>query len=125
MTQSAGGAERRLFTRLSKSLTVYYKVIKNAKSPDPVKDAIEMRAGTKDISAGGLAFYIREKIPLYSILEIRMSLPGRTEPVTCLAEVVRSRLVENTPFCDIALCFLDLSNKDRVLVDKFVHQEAK
>ena len=118
-------ADWRAFVRLSKSLTVYYKLIKNSKFPKEIPYAVEVGAITKDISAGGLSFYLKEKIPLFSIVEIRLVLPGVTETIVCLAEVVRSRLVENTPFCDTAVCFLDISNHDRQVVDKFVHTETK
>ena len=118
-------ANRRAFIRLSKSLTVHYKLIKNSKVPGEVPNPSDVRASTKDISAGGLAFYLKQNIPLYSILEIHLVLPDGPEPVVCLAEVVRSRLVENTPYCDTAVCFLDLSGRDRQRLDAFVRAEAR
>ena len=124
-TKSNDLADRRAFVRLSKSLTVYYKLIKNSKFPKESPKSEEMRASTKDISAGGLAFYLKENIPPLSLVEVRIELPGQATPVVCLAEVVRSRYVENTPFRDTALHFLDISGRDRKVLDQFVHKEAK
>ena len=124
-SKSGSGADRRAFVRLSKSLEVHYKIIKNASSPKTPLASAEVRSTTKDISAGGLSFYLKEKIPLFSILEIRLSVPGSPADILCLAEVVRSRQVENTPFCDTAVCFLDMSNHDRLILDKFVLKETK
>ena len=117
--------DKRAFVRLSKSLTLRYKVVKIPKSAGTAPNTEEMRASTKDISAGGLAFYCKEKLPPLSILEVRLSMPGDEQPVLCLAEVVRVRVVENTPFCDTALHFLDLSSHDRRILDKFVQKEMK
>ena len=122
---SGMSGERRAFVRLSKSLTLRYKVVKVPQSSSMAPSDEEIQASTKDISAGGLAFYSKEKLPHLSILEVRLNVPGEDQPVICLAEVVRVRVVENTPFCDTALHFLDLSSHDRRILDKFVQKEMK
>ena len=120
-----GPGDKRAFVRLAKSLTLRYKVMKVPKGSAMTPSGEEMRVSTKDISAGGLAFYCKEKLPQLSMLEIKLSLSDDEPPVICLAEVVRVRVVENTPFCDTALHFLDLSSHDRQLLDKFVKKEMK
>ena len=120
----SGVDNRRVFFRLSKSLPVRYRLVKNSKSPKAEVSPVEMCTNTKDISAGGLAFYIKENIPPQSLVEVTLQLPDQKEPIVCLAEVVRSRIVEHTYFRDTALNFLDLSSHDRQVLDKFVKKEA-
>ena len=122
-SQSHDVPERRAFVRLPKTVKVQYKVVKNSKNPSTSRNPSEKYANTKDISAGGLALCLKESIPLYSYVELRIHLPGPPEPIVCLGEIVRSQLVEGSlPYWDTAVCFLDISNHDRVVLDKFVQQ---
>ncbi len=118
--------ERRLFQRLVASVTVHYRLVKNARTPETLDadGAFESNSQTKDISAGGLSFFLKEGIPAGSILELRIDLPD-TEGVRCLARVVRYQSVTDTPYYEIAVCFLDLSARDRQVLDKFVEKEKK
>ena len=119
-------SERRIFSRLAANVNVAYRVVKNARTPEETEESIqETEAFTKDISAGGLAFFLKEGLEQGSILELRIELPGQKESVRCLAKVMRLQSIEGTIFFEIAVCFLDLSGRDRQLLDKYVEREKK
>ena len=118
--------DRRLFARLQANVNVSYRIVKNALEPDAQQDdAAEMATMTKDISAGGLSFYTKEAITDSSILELKIELPSPKEAIKCLAKVLRHLPVESTVFFETAVCFLDLSNRDRQMLDKYVEKEKK
>jgi type II secretory ATPase GspE/PulE/Tfp pilus assembly ATPase PilB-like protein len=119
--------ERRLFPRLNANVTVHYRLVKNSRVPEEVMEtgAFEANAQTKDISAGGLSFFLSEGIAAGSLLELKIDLPGSPEPLRCLAKVMRFQSVEDSPYFDTAVCFLDLSGRDRQLFDKFIEKEKR
>ena len=121
-SHSNRGPERRIFERLSKILEVNYKVIKYANSKEQIRHSKPMSATTRNIGAGGIALDLKESIPLGSMIELKFELPGDPAPIFCLAEVLRSRQVENTIFCETVFLFLDLSPGDRERIKKFVVQ---
>lgn len=118
--------ERRIFQRLTANVTVHYRLVKNARLPEQLAEegAFESNTQTKDISAGGLAFFLKEGIAAGSILELKIDLPG-SDGIRCLAKVVRYQSIPNSPYYETAVCFLDLSGRDRQLLDKFVEKEKK
>ncbi len=118
--------ERRLFQRLTANVTVHYRLVKNARLPEQLAEdgAFEANTQTKDISAGGLSFFLKEGIAAGSILELKIDLPG-TNGIRCLAKVVRYQSVPDSPYYETAVCFLDLSGRDRQTLDKFVEKEKK
>ena len=118
--------ERRLFPRLTTSVTVHYRLVKNARLPGQVAEsgAFEANTQTKDISAGGLSFFLKEGIAAGSILDLKIDIPG-SDGVRCLAKVARYQSIPDSPFYETAVYFLDLSGSDRQLLDKFVEKESK
>ena len=118
--------ERRLFQRLTANVTVHYRLVKNARLPEQLAEdgAFEANTQTKDISAGGLSFFLKEGIAAGSILELKIDLPG-TNGIRCLAKVVRYQSIPDSPYYETAVCFLDLSGRDRQTLDKFVEKEKK
>jgi hypothetical protein len=118
--------DRRVFMRLDASVTVCYRIVKTPAleeaSPKGMPDECTV---TKNISAGGLAFFIEESIPVASILELRIELPDHKEPIDCLARILRLQAIEGTGLFEAGVCFLDLSSRDRQLIDRFVDKERK
>ncbi len=118
--------DRRIFARLSVNVNVGYRIVKNARAPEETNESgIEAEAVTKDISAGGLTFYLKEGIAEGSILELCIELPSQKEPIKCLAKVMRYQSIDGTAFFETAVYFLDLSSRDRQLLDKYVEKEKK
>jgi c-di-GMP-binding flagellar brake protein YcgR len=108
------------------NVTVHYRLVKNARLPGELAEegAFEANTLTKDLSAGGLSFFLKEGIAAGSILELKIDLP-ELESIRCLAKVVRYQSVPETPYYETAVCFLDLSGRDRQALDKFVEKEKK
>ena len=119
-------AERRVFTRLSANVVVHYRVVKNARLPEQLAEtgAFEANTQTKDISAGGLLFFLKEGVAAGSILELKIDVPGH-DALRCLAKVVRYQSVQDSPYYETAVCFLDLSGRDRQLLEKYIEKEKK
>ena len=117
-------SDRRAFPRVAASVTVHYRVVKDARLPEEIAEdgGFEANAETKDISAGGLSFFIKEGIMAGSILELKIDLPEGFESVKCLAKVMRYQSVEDSPYYETAVCFLDLSGRDRQNLDRFVEK---
>ncbi len=115
--------DRRIFVRLLANVNIAYRLIKDSNNPDQIEDsAPETVAVTKDISAGGLAFYLKEEISEGSILELKIDLPNQEQSIRCLSKVMRDQSVDGTPFYEMAVCFLDLSVRDRQFLDKYVEK---
>ena len=115
----------RVLPRLNTEIKIYYKAIK----PKPKRlkrgDEIDYITSTKDISARGLLFISNNLLPLGSILELRIELPGEGKLIQCLARVVRvtERVIDN--IYDIAVCFLDISGAERNRLDKYIQERIK
>jgi len=82
----------------------------------------EVNSTTANLSAGGAVFESKYLLPESSIIELIMDIPGMPRPVKCLAKVVRTE--KDLPrLFNIAVCYLDMSGKDRKIVDDFVRKE--
>ena len=113
--------ERRAFVRLDKTVNIRYKILKPKDEEEKPANFEEVTVA-KNISAGGLVFTVPERIPLSSILELKIELPASDSPVVCLARVVREEEIEFKKSYELAVCFLDLSPADRARLEKFVER---
>ncbi|MFA6636328.1 MAG: ATPase, T2SS/T4P/T4SS family [Candidatus Omnitrophota bacterium] len=88
-----------------------------------VKEAYrEVNSTTLNISAGGAVFESMYLLPVGSIIELLMEIPGIPRPVKCLSKVVR--FDKNLPGAfNMAVCYLDMSGEDRKTIDEFVKKE--
>ncbi|MCM8796250.1 MAG: Flp pilus assembly complex ATPase component TadA, partial [Candidatus Omnitrophica bacterium] len=122
-TISSLDKERRLYSRLNTKINLTYKLIKSKE--DLLKRGLgpEQLTVTKDISAGGLAFYTNEPLPIGSILELNLELPDGKENIECLARVVRIDEIEEEKKYNIAVCFLDITGAERTRLNKYVERE--
>ncbi len=89
----------------------------------------EHNAFSENISSGGLVFKYQLKLPVGTILSMKIAVPqSEYEPVkviSCLARVVRVDRVESLKTLSVAVCFLDMSAADRMVLNKFVKSELK
>lgn len=120
------GFDRRQFMRLDASVTVCYRLVRPAGSALPATDEkfAEECTVTRNVSAGGLAFFIEDDIPTGSILEIRLELP-QGPPIETHARLVRVTPLEGAGIREVGIQFLDLTNRDRQRIEKFVQKEKK
>ena len=111
--------EKRVFARLEENANLRYKIIK------PVPDEKEYLTAIKDISVGGLAFISQKKIPVGTILMVKIELLDSLVPVECLAKVLRmSQVKERTEvFYQIGVLFLDLAMADSARITQYIDAE--
>lgn len=115
----------RQFMRLSQEVTILYKVVKTPSQDHEERIPREQQSYTLNISAGGLLFVSRGKIPVGSILELKIELPEEPNPVECLARIVRQDESEKGRVFETAVYFLDLSSQDRTRLERFVEKEGR
>ena len=109
--------------RIDNRINLRYKVIKSQEELAKRGLDAEHISVTKNISAGGILFIANELLPLGTILELKIELPGGEKPVECLARVVRMEEVELEKVYYIGACFLDLTGADRARLDRYVEKE--
>lgn len=130
LPKEAGVAEsletdKRVYRRLNSKVNIRYKVFKSQEELLERGFTAEQLAVTKNISASGLLFFSKESVPLGAILELKIELPDSSEPIECLARIVR---VEETPqenIYNIAVCFLDMTSHQRARMDRYVESSLK
>ena len=118
---------KRVYARLNTKVNVSYKIV-NVKGksfkPEDLKAQYSM---TEGISAGGLQLISNEAISLGSILELKIDLPDASQPIVCLARVLRVELNDEETQAKkgfyISVCFLDISSAERARLNKYVEEE--
>jgi len=108
--------ERRLYPRLEINTKLQYRVIRPEESRDKEIEYV------KNISAGGISFTSSQDLPVESLLEIHIELPGKEAPVDCLAKVVWIREIAAQDYL-VGLCFLDLTGGERTRLNRYVKRE--
>lgn len=120
------GMERRAYIRLETKVNISYKILE--KGTDSLKrrgsQLAEHLSVTEDISAGGLIFFMDEFLSSGTILDLKVEVPDGSEPLECLAKVVRTEQSGEKNY-HIAVCFLNLSGAQRTRLVKYVETERK
>jgi len=106
---------------LEKKVNVRYKAFKSLEEVEKSPYKPKEFSTTKNISAGGLLFISDKGVGVGSIIELTIDLP-EDPAINCLARVVRVEETAVSTF-EIAVCFLDISSEERVVLNKFVQQE--
>ena len=109
--------ERRQFVRLSSRLTAAYKVIGAAESDLP--------ALTRNIGAGGVAFFTESYLEPGTLLQVEVKFPDREWPVRFTAEVIWSGELllsstdrESRAF-ETGVRFTNISDEDRQFLVRY------
>lgn len=83
----------------------------------------------KDISAGGIMFGIPKPLPLGIILKMKIDMSFINRTVECLVRVVRlEEIKEDGKYAgkyNASVCFLDISSRDKKIIDGFVQEERE
>jgi type II secretory ATPase GspE/PulE/Tfp pilus assembly ATPase PilB-like protein len=111
---------QRVFPRLAGRVNIRYKVFT---SPDELAKKgyqPDILSATVNMSAGGILFFSGEPIPEGSFVELKLELPDQSEPVECLAKVVRLEEIDAGKRYNVAVQFLDITSAHRARVNKFV-----
>jgi len=123
MTPTGGRpTEERAYPRIQEKVNVRYRIVKLPGQESTPPRSVEELTVTRDISAGGLVFVASDAPPMGAVLELKVELVEGD--VECLARVVRVA-EERENLYETAVCFLDLSRKDRSILEKFVARQLK
>lgn len=117
-------AELRTYTRIDAKLNVRYKIVKTVGKQDVHPDQTEHLSVTKSVSAGGVLFVSDESLPVATILELKLELPGEEKPIECLARVARVEEIDLEKIYHIGVYFLDVSGSQRLKIDAFVEKRV-
>lgn len=99
--------ERRKYVRLNIPLEVSYNI--------QGKGDQWHRSVTKNISPNGARFVIEQDLPKGAILELKIKLPIRTEPIPIKARVVWTKkgIEQESAIYDAGLEFTQISEEDK------------
>ncbi|KPK99190.1 MAG: hypothetical protein AMJ95_00070 [Omnitrophica WOR_2 bacterium SM23_72] len=127
MEKGYAGGERRRFTRMPVSFTVFYRVNAPAVIRIKVGDK-EIIALASDISEGGMALVTDCEIPIVSVITIKFVMLNnrafdsskKSQSVTVMGEVRYNSVERRGKEYRIGVRFLDLSEEDRRFICNFV-----
>lgn len=94
--------ERRRYVRIPESSQISYEVIPEAK----IKNYI-----TKDISQGGIRFFVHEFIPKNTLLKIRLTLKNLTFSFEAVVKLVWIREMSRSDKYEIGVEFINIPKK--------------
>ncbi len=114
---------RRLFIRLNNKLNLKYQVVKSPQKISLEKTSSEQFSILKNVSAGGILFIAFQQFPIGTILHINLELLDNEEPIKCLVKIMRIREIEENKTYEMGACFLDLSNRERNRISRYVTGE--
>ncbi|MFH0838951.1 MAG: PilZ domain-containing protein [Candidatus Omnitrophota bacterium] len=108
--------ERRRFQRVACHIPVQYKSL-NKNSSNDIKGGL-----SKDISAGGVRFVSTYFLPVFSMLNLEISLDSNLHKITAMARVV---WVQKLPYNEnyvVGLEFVNIEHKDRLKINRFTSE---
>ncbi len=79
--------EKRKFFRLRAYHLMRYKILKDG------CPTVFVPASVKDIGGGGIRFLVEERIPLNTLVELRINFPSLSTPIFTLAKIAWSKQV--------------------------------
>lgn len=85
-------------------------------------------ASVKDIGAGGICFVTEERLPVSSLVEIKINFPHLSEPVCALAKIAWVKSKKNSRRYRIGAEFVKIEDSTRQIIDdqvRFVEGSLK
>jgi len=115
------GQERRRYLRLpSRCVVRYAKLSKN--NLRPLVNLI-VKSYTKDISAAGIKFVARKKIPVHTIIEFQFKIPEIKRFINGLGEVSRIKIRVGGRSYNVGMKFVWMQQKNIDLIDGYVRKK--
>jgi len=111
-------AERRKFPRIDRPCKIHLRK----------KEAAEVfSTRTENISCGGVCVVLPKDLGIYTPVEVELDLEDKNNPIKCLATIVwslqrRNPKEEKQGFFDTGLEFSNLTEDDRIRIDKIVQE---
>ena len=114
-------SEKRKYIRLNAEIRVViipYEVTEN-----DLLIGRESQTKTQNIGAGGILLRSDTALPVGSLVEIRIFLPGENRPIEAIGEIRHLRRLKQSPSFDIGVLFLkiNLLDKKKLLRLKKIH----
>lgn len=94
--------ERRRYVRIPESSQISYEVMPNVKTRDYI---------TRDISQGGIRFFVHEFIPKNSLLKIRLTLEKVTFSFEAVVKLVWIKEAPRSDNYEIGVEFINIPKK--------------
>jgi len=91
--------ERRKFVRISESSQISYQLVQDKKAGDYL---------TRDISQGGLRFFVHEFIPVNSMLKIRVNLEKQLFAIEAVVKVAWVKEIPLSERFEIGVEFVNI-----------------
>lgn len=92
------------------------------------KDGKPSEQYTMDISAGGVQFfsnvYLRENAIVEIVLNFKKTEPP-FDPVTVKAKILRTVQVENSNYYNVAAQYVDVDQKDRTQIERYIFMRQR
>ena len=107
--------ERRRFSRISSTIPVQYKKLKQLSEGT-------VGAITRDVSEGGTRFIANEFLPLATRLVVELFLPAQPKPVKTISKVAWIRKVPAGNQYEVGNQFLDIAKDDKEQLSGFVQR---
>ena len=114
--------DKRAYERIKKKINMRFKVFKSKEDLAKRASRPEHMSVTDNISAGGVRFVSDEAMPLGSLLELKIELPGEGGSIECLARVVREEEGTEDGVYYISACFLDMTTSQKARIIKYVEE---
>ena len=138
MSDERGQNERRQFIRIPEQYIAHFEEY-NAQAIGTQQLTEDIRAVTKNLSAGGMLFESSREYPVGTLLRLKLSVPGwekfktefykvdtvsRSEPVTILASIVRIEVLEPEKKYEIGICFVGIDQGHQIALSKYIDKHV-
>lgn len=110
MVKQQSVEEKRRWVRAERILCIEFRLTQSKRRNSDKSWGLSM---TKDMSAGGIAFYTDREFSLGDILELRVTMSGILNVLSGLAEVVRIERKKTGAFYLVAVKMLDQNLKNK------------
>ena len=80
---------------------------------------------TVNLSQGGIAVRVREPLPVGSVVQVNLSLPGRRNPLEALGKVVETKKVPRGKKYVSSLRFIECNRGDSQLLQRFLSEQIQ
>ncbi len=112
--------ERRKYHRVEKPVIIRFR-IRPENSLEMASSEWDM-VGVNDLSIGGLFFNSSINIQYGTILDLKIGSSTSSTPVQCTGMVTRVKKQQNTSIFGIAAAFMNITESEKELINRFVNQ---
>jgi c-di-GMP-binding flagellar brake protein YcgR len=109
---------RRIYPRVNVRISVQGKELKPSSS-------IFIDTRSRNLSIGGIRFSMDKFVSLACRMVLELDLPIVSEPVKAISKVAWIRKMPKSDFYDIGNQFLEISKKDKEIIDEFINSKIE